>query len=267
MNYVFNKLLSFPVVLHILNFAFCIVYADPKSRFRQTVCSANTLSELLLHLWCLCERTTAHFWSCLTWKTIKEELVTSCLLTFIVVSNTTTLALKYFGIIMRTELRSIILSQHQRWLPDTHNESKVSVPTQQVCDCRDIALSSHSFGCPLIPCHHEPEAPLLFPLLGSPPHPCWSMYLLHILHVFTMQMLILYLHFCMCIFFKMWFNFLNQLKPKKHKKHHHRHQGPHEHRGRHGHHKHDHPKKTRKIKLDEIIQGKIRHTSSTSRLL
>lgn len=57
---------------------------------------------------------------------------------------------------------------------------------------------------------------------------------------------------------------LNQLKPKKHKKHHDRNHGPHEHRGRHGHHKHDRPRKPSKIKFDEIIQGKVRHISSTS---
>lgn len=102
------------VLLHILNFSICIVYADPKSRFRQTVCSANTLSEPLLRLWlCMCELTAVHFCSILTWKIIKEELVTSCLFIFIVVSNKTTLTLKYFGIIKSTELRSITLSQHQ----------------------------------------------------------------------------------------------------------------------------------------------------------
>lgn len=124
---------------------------------------------------------------------MKEELVTSLFVYkwFLIRAGSaqhTVFTLKYSGIIMNMELKSMILSQHQRWVPDTHGESKVSVPTQQACDGLDIALSSHSFGCPLIPCHHEPEAPLLFPLPGSPPHSCRSMYLLYILHVFTTQM-------------------------------------------------------------------------------
>lgn len=143
---------------------------------------------------------------------MKEELLTSCLFVykwFLIRAGSakhTVFTLKYSGIIMNKELKSMILSQHQRWVPDTHGESKVSVPTQQACDGLDIALSSHSFGFPLIPCHHEPEAPLLFRLPGSPPHSCRSMYSLHILHALTTQMsphsvCAFFFFCCMCFYF------------------------------------------------------------------
>lgn len=119
-----------------------------------------------------------------------------------------------------------------------------------VWSARQCTLSSHSFGCPLIQHHHEPEAPLLFPLLSTAPHPCWSMYSQHILYskrqTSTHSFCYMYNDF-------MWFcSIVIQARPKKHRnKHRHRHRD-HDH-GRYRPGRHKQPKRD---KYEDIINGK-----------
>lgn len=113
---------------------------------------------------------------------------------------------------------------------------------KRVWSARQCAFSSHSFGRPLFQCHHEPEASLLFPLLSTAPHPCWSMYSRHILsskrQTSTHSFCYMYNDF-------IWFcSIVIQAKPKKHRKKH-----------RHHHRDHDHERNLPNKYVD-IINGK-----------
>lgn len=159
-----------------------MLYVDPKSTFKQTICSANMLSEPSCSIWSHAYRLWLKFiWIIFDMKNVSRVRVMltlhhsfahcKCLL---IMSSVLHITPKNKH--PRAQLKSITLTQHQGWMPDTPGESKVSVLTQMFRKVWVICQTVHS---PLIHCHHEPEASLLFPLLSGATHTCWSMYSLY----------------------------------------------------------------------------------------